>query len=587
MGLFQRLFSWGQKSDPSTASVVDDGEYRWWNTGVWGTGTHAGTEVNDGNILTSATCYACTKALAETVAGLPGGIYREQGKKKLEDTEQLAYELLALQPNPEMDSYTFWELAVTRIVNRGNFFCEIQRDGADRPIALWPIHNSRVEPIRDRDGSLLWQISADYTGNPAYDDPTWRAKNLQFLSPHNMLNIVGPFSESGIIGPGMLPGAQEIGLDFAVRRYGSQFFSKGASPAGIVEHPGFIQNEGARAQFRQDINRIHSNEMAAHRVGVLWQGATYKSIQLAPEHAQFLETRKFTSDQICKFYGVPPAIIGDYDDNKFATADAMIRAFVMLTLRNLVIRIERAVNRQVLNVRDDNGKLKRAFSKPLIYQKAIDGLLRGDPITQAETHAVYRSGGILSTNEIREEIGFNPLDGEEGDYLIVNGGMSRLDKIDQQGNRSGGDDPTPPVAFDREAFAAMIAESGLVDRRVAVRGADVQDNSVIVDAAQELTVDILNRVHAIAHTQISRWREQDPAVVAEKLPKFWTQQIARLTDALGPVERMLAKAIPDSTIVSDIVEEYQSRYAALDNYDVFDSAKTDLFDVGIYFDALV
>ncbi len=159
---------------------------------------------------------------------------------------------------------------------------------------------------------------------------------------------------------------------------------------------------------------MHNNKSSGNKIGVLWQGATYNAIGIAPEQAQFLQTRKFSADQICKFYGVPPAIIGDYEHSKFATADAMIRAFVMITLRNLCQRIEDAVYRQVLCVRGDNGRLRRAFgNKRLIYKFVLEGLTRGDAKSQAETHKVYREMGVQRTNEIRDDIGLNPLEGPE------------------------------------------------------------------------------------------------------------------------------------------------------------------------------
>lgn len=576
MGLYARFRNLFQTKP--TGNIITEGDTRWWGGNSFVSDTHAGEIVNQDSLLTSATCFACTKALAETLAGLPGTIYRTSDKRQEEDRKQPAFELLAEQPNPEMDAYTFYEMVVARVVNRGNFFAEIQRDAQDRPIALWPIHNSRVEPMRDpEDGSLYWQVASDFAGSPRYEDPSWRRKHLMYLSPHNMLNIVGPFSPNGIMSPGMLPAAQEIGLDFATRKFGSSFFAKGATPSGIVEHPGFIDHEGKRNQFRADMNQIHANAANAHRIGVLWQGAKYHQISIAPEQAQFLETRKYTSDQLCKFYGVPPAIIGDYTDSKFATADAMVRAFVMLTLRNLVVRVEKAINRQVLNVRGENGRMARAFSKPLIYNMAIDGLLRGDPKTQADTHRVYRESGILATNEIREEIGYNPIDGPEGDYIIVNGGVARLDKIDEQGTRSKNSDEASLPNFDRNALAEMIASSGLCESPAQARGATLEDNPLI-EAVVDLAIDATTRIHKIALSQIQRWREQDPAEVATKLPEFWKKQETRLREALQPCEKIALRVSVESNVTELLVAEYL-KFADLDNYQIFDAAKTELFDV--------
>lgn len=557
------------------AGIIEDGNSRWWQGTTWIADTLAGETVTQDSLLTSATCFACTRALSETVAGLPSMIYRLLDEKREEDPNQSAYELLAEQPNPEMDSFTFFDLMVNRLVNRGNFFAEIQRDSQDRPIALWPIHNSRVRPLRDPDdNSLFWEISNDYTGDAEYSDPTWREQHLHYLSPHNMLNVVGFGSQNGVMAPGMLPAVQEVGIDFATRRYGGGFFKQGAKLAGVVQHPGFINDPGRRDQFRADLNRIHTAEANAHGIGVLWEGAVYNQISISPEQAQFLGTRKWTHLQLCAFYGVPPAIIGDYADSKFATADAMIRAFVMITLRNLVVRLEKALNRQILNVRGEDGRLKRAFSKKIIFQMALDGLLRGDPKTQAETHLLYRNSGILKTNEIREEIGYNPIEGPAGDYLIVNGGMARLDRIDEQGTRDSGaqqqdDQQASLPSFDRERLVQLFEASGLAERPTQVRGADLTEVGI------EMAQATVERIHQIAFSQVNRWREQDPAKVQEALAGFWGKQGVRLSEALEPIGGRLL----ENKVCNALVSKYVDTYGKLDNYQIFDPAQMALFDV--------
>lgn len=547
------------------ADILTDGDGRWWTSNHWTVGaeqTIAGEGFNQDTILTSATCYACTKALAETVAGLPATVYRQGAARKEEALDSDAQRILADMPNPEMDAFTFWELATTRVINSGNFYAEIQRDNADRPVALWPIHPSRVLPRRDSDGSLYWEISNDYANSAEYEDPTWRRQNIHYLSPHNMLNIVGFGSRNGITSPGMLPGAQEISVDFAARRYGGEFFKNGAVPSGVVQHPGAPPNPQVREEFRRDFNTLLAKNRS--QVAVLWNGATYEQIAIPPEQAQFLETRKFTAEQICKFYGVPPAIVGDYQHSKFATADAMIRAFVMLTLRNLIVRMEKAIYRQVLNVSMD-GRLARAFSKPYIYKFALDGLLRGDPKTTAETWAIMRQNGAASANEWRADLDMNPIDGEHGDYLIVNGGVARLDRIDEQGQRPGNAaQASEPQAFvphfDKQALAQTILESGLVEDepKAYSRGTDL--------AVEAFAKAGIERIHSVTLSQIERWREQDPAKVAAKLPEFWAKQRERLTEALAPCD-----VAAGEDVSSPIVNAYIEAFESLDNYSIFDS----------------
>lgn len=576
MGLFQRISSYFSGNKP-TAGIVEDGERFWWAPSTWVSHTQAGEVVSEMSLMSSATCFACTKALSETTAGLPTSIYRAmQDAKKEVIGDNQAMRLLCDEPNPHMDAFTFYELMVTRIHNSGNFFAEIQRDSADRPIALWPIHPTRVTALWDEDGEILWQIANDFQGDAQYSDPTWRKQHLRFLSSHNMLNVVGFGSNNGIISRGVLPGAQEIGIDFATRKFGAEFFAKGAMPAGMILHPKQpYPTEQQRANFRADANRIHNNKSGGHQIGVLWDGATYEAISVAPEQAQFLETRKYTSHQICKLYGVPPAIIGDYQDSKFATADAMIRHFVMLTLKSVVSRIESALNRQVLKVRGSNGILTRAFEKPYIFKFTLDGLLRGDPEMQSKVWKMLRETGAASTNDILRGYDMNPIEGPEGDYRVLPGGYVRLDQIDNQGTRVQQAQAQPEQSaslprFDREEFAKLIESSGLIEPTPQARGVDLALNAVVYMAE-----DALNRIHSIVATQVERWREKDPSEVAEKLPEFWNKQRSRLVDALQPVDKLAAN-IKEASLSEKISSEYFDCYSKLDNYQIFDAECTKL-----------
>lgn len=591
MGLISKIRSFLGASTP-TADVVSDGESRWWSGNSWSATGAAGEDVDQDSMMRSATVFACSKVLSETIAGLPGCTYLSGvgSKSRTRGSNDQPLELLNDQPNPEMDSYTFWEMLVTRMVNRGNFFAEIERNNRDEPIALWPIHNSRVQPMRDSDGSLYYRISTNYAGSPRYDDPSWRDANTFELSPHNMLNMVGFGSSNGVMAPGMLPGAEEISMDFASRRYGGGFFNGGATPSGMVQHPGFIDDPNKRKIFRDDLNLVHNNKTGGSKIGVLWQGATYSQVSVSPEQAQFLETRKFTADQICKFYGVPPAIIGDYEHSKFATADAMIRSFVMLTLRNLAVRIEKGVNRQILKVRNDRGRLERAFTKPLIYEIALDGLLRGDPASQATVIKTLRDTGALSTNEVREEFDWNPIDGPEGEYRIVPGGYSRLDKIDEQGTRGANkaqEKATEALDAARERLAEGLRSviATLPAQSVSVQGHTPEPevvettkaipSEVLTETAVSVAEAEIARIHKITTTQIERWREQDPAEVAQKLEGFFVKQKERLADALRSCDLIQNTVNPTGPKVSTALSgAYFQQFETMDNYSIFDSTQT-------------
>lgn len=574
-------------SGQPTAGLVDSGDALWFGrSSSWSADTIAGETVTDTSILTSTTCYACSKVLGEVVASLPGSIMRQLKRKKREEMESHpALTLLCEMPNPEMNAYTFLEMAVHRTINTGNFYCEIQRDGRDRPIGLWPIHPTRVRPVRWPDGSLYWKVHGDYHGSAEYSDPTHRdGETLVHIPNRDMLNIVGPGSQNGIIGPGIAPGVNEIGIDLAVRRYGAEFFKSGGAPLGFMSHPAYIADPGKREQFRRDINAIKDN--GRHQIGVAWDGAQYVSVGISPEQAQMLETRRYTSHALCSMYGVPPPIIGDLRDSKYANAGEAIRFFVMMTVRSLVERIERSINTQVMKVRVP-GKLISTFDDKTIFRITLDSLLRGDPKAQAETWKTYREIGAVSANDVLRDLDMNEIDGPEGDYRIVPGGYTRLDNIDNQGDRlsnttnnSGtASNADNAAAYNREYLIAGLEEAAH-EPKATVQGATLQSvegntgidpNAIIRESIATIAEAAIARVNEITATQVGRWREQDPQVVATKLPEFFAKQCTRLQEALQPCDAM-AEKIGEPSVSETIVFEYKAIVSALDETTVFDES---------------
>lgn len=423
LSTLKKLFS---KNAEKSQSFSDDP--RWWPSGASSTNGSLSALLTN-TAMTSSAVYACSKAIAENLASLPVEIYEIDGDRRNLVRDNPVLRMLSLEPNPEIDAFAFWELMFLRMVNRGNAFAVIERDEDGIPIALWPVHNSRAVPYRSQDLGLVWIVIIK-------DEAVAGEKPEAITVPDSDLLNISYFGGNGILSPGVLSFADKtITTDLSSGDYANKFFEQGGRPMGIVEHPGFIDDPAVRKIFREDINSILASKESWHKVGVLWEGATYKQIQVSPEDAQMIESRKYSTIEIARFYGVPPAIIQDYQDFKFASVDAMIRSFVMTTLRPLAERVENAINRQLFYKTTRRGR-EPLFGREWDYELNLDQLLRGDPITQAQTNAILRQNGVITANEWRRELGRNPVDEEGADSLILPGGYLPLANIMRQNAQS-------------------------------------------------------------------------------------------------------------------------------------------------------
>jgi HK97 family phage portal protein len=402
---------------PSIAEeILDAGENWWWTDGTKSLASKQ--KVTEKTALNYSAVWAATRAIAETLASLPAVVYEQLDEPRVRQraSGSSLYRLLHDQPNPEMDAFTFYEMQTARLVNAGNAFAEIERNEDGEPVALWPIHKSRVKAWRLPDeqlpngrfkaGELEYHVQADSGG-------------YYVIPAADMLNVVGTHSTDGIWAPGVIAHAAEsIGLGLATEKYGASFFGSGARPPGVLEHPGSIKDPKIRSQIRKEWNELHQGEGNWHNVAVLWEGMKYKDIGVPPEQAQFLGTRQFNTRVIAQWYGVSPAILQDYADSKFQTVEAELKHFIMLAVRPWAVRWERAIQRQVIG-------LESRF----LLEFLMNALLRGDPKTQAETNKIKFMHGALSDDEWRAQDNENPLPDGQGQHYYVPLNLARVEDV--------------------------------------------------------------------------------------------------------------------------------------------------------------
>jgi HK97 family phage portal protein len=123
----------------------------------------------------------------------------------------------------------------------------------------------------------------------------------------DMLHIRG-LGDDGIHGFSVVQKAREsIGLGIATERFGAAFFGNGATFGGIIKFPvGAASNTQARESFKQSIERRHQGVDNSHRLLALYDGGDYQQIGIPPEDAQFLQTRIFQTQEIARWFNLPP-----------------------------------------------------------------------------------------------------------------------------------------------------------------------------------------------------------------------------------------------------------------------------------------
>lgn len=368
--------------------------------------SNAGKSVNPKNAVQMSTVYACVRVIAETIASLPLAVYEETETGSQKATDHPLYRILHDEPNPEMTSFVLREVMLSHLLLWGNSYCQIIRTGKNHIAGLYPLLPDRMEVDRDsKTGALVYTY-------------TTTEGNAVILKPSDVLHIPG-LGFDGIMG--YSPIALEknaIGLGIAAEEYGSTFFKNGARPSGVLTHPNTVRDP---KRLRDNWNATYGGSSNGGKVAILEENMSFTPISLPNNEAQFLETRRFQVEEICRIYRVPPHLVGNLDRATFSNIENQSIDFAVHTIRPWLVRIEQAMNRALFA---DSEKAGNPGGRRFYVQFNLDGLMRGDYKSRMEGYAIARQNGWMSANDIRALENLNPISEEEGgSTYLVNGNM--------------------------------------------------------------------------------------------------------------------------------------------------------------------
>jgi HK97 family phage portal protein len=358
--------------------------------------TPSGKTVNERTALQTTAVYACVRILSETIASLPLHTYRYTDRGKDKALDHPLYYLLHSEPNREMTSFVFRETLMSHLLLWGNAYAQIIRDGRGRVLSLYPLLPDKMLVDRAATGEITYHYQTD--------------RGLYVLRSEEVLHIPG-LGFDGLIGYSPIAMAKNsIGMSIAAEEYGAVFFSNGANPGGVLEHPGIVKDP---KRLRDSWNAVYQGSGNAHRIAVLEEGVKFSPIGIPPDQAQFLETRKYQTEEICRIFRVPPHLVASLDRATFSNIEHQSISFIDNTIVPWVTRIEQSLQKSLL-LQSEKSQLQIKFN--------LNGRLRGDAASRAAFYQIMRQNGVMSANDIRslEEMNLIP-DDQGGSKYLVNG----------------------------------------------------------------------------------------------------------------------------------------------------------------------
>lgn len=347
--------------------------------------------------------YACVGVLADAMAMMPLEPYRRDrcGHSSVAPEHPL-YPVLDLAPNGVTTRYTLIHLLVQSMLLRGNGYAFIERDRAGRPVAI------HFLPPDD----VTVTVSA-YIDEP----PTYTVAGLRDpVRAADMIHLLN-YTDDGVTGISTLKYAsRSIELAGYANESSRNFYRSGGAVSGVISSDMVITDK-QRDDMLKDWQAMHDKG----GVAIMARGAKYTPIAVSPLDAQLLESRKYSVEDICRFFHVSPQKVFDYTHSSYSTVEATELAFLNDTLLPLIVKFEQEFSRKLFT----GAELAEGYHCSFNTAR----LMRADKNGQANYYSKMFNSGVLSVNEIRRDLDLPHVEGGDQHFVQVN--LMELQKAGQ------------------------------------------------------------------------------------------------------------------------------------------------------------
>ncbi|ECJ5153776.1 TPA: phage portal protein, partial [Escherichia coli] len=180
--------------------------------------TYTGKQISSQRAMRLTAVFSCVRVLAESVGMLPCNLYHLNGSLKQRATGERLHKLISTHPNGYMTPQEFWELVVTCLCLRGNFYAyKVKAFG--EVAELLPVDPGCVVPKLNSSWEPVYQVTfPDGSTDVLSQEDIWHVRTLTL---------------DGLVGLNPIAYAREaISLAAATEEHGARLFSNGAVTSG-------------------------------------------------------------------------------------------------------------------------------------------------------------------------------------------------------------------------------------------------------------------------------------------------------------------------------------------------------------------
>jgi HK97 family phage portal protein len=491
-----------------TASLSQSAE--WLNQLLGGGASPSGRNVTADNALTIGALYSALRLLSSAVGQTPLHVLKKADGRRVPQRDHRLWSLLNDSPNPWQTAIEFRETMTTWSVLHGNAVAFIEMTKGGEITGLIPMDPRQVDFLLTPDGKSMVYRYRTQSGAAEY------------IPRHHVLHIRGPMGNRWV-GYGLLTLARDaLGLAMVAEEHAARFYGNAAAPLGVLTHPKTIKDETFK-RLKQQWDSRHAGTENAYKTAILEDGLKWDPISMNLKDQQFLETRTFQVQEVARWVGIPPHLIGELSRSTNNNIEAQGIEFVTYTTGPWFIRWEQRMWLDLLSPSEQ---------KVLYFKHRADAFLRGQTLQRYQAYNIGRNGGWLSPNDILALEDRDPIPG--GDVYLAPMNMVPLTALATgEDEPDAGDDDTPPPAAGGVPTVPGGTRAAAIQRRA----------DLLRPAFEPILLDVVTRAGTRFAGAWDKWHARGaPPTEAELAPHIeWCERL------LAPVAAGFARGVVQDT----------------------------------------
>lgn len=330
--------------------------------------------------------FSGVQLISNTIASIPVHVREANSGNIVSHAIDIAFDS-SIQSKFTIIKQIIWDLYIY-----GNGACYIKRATDGTPVELIYLpHNS---------------FSIIYTESPRklyYLCPNITSKKVE---PVNMIHLIMN-SNDGVQGKGLPIYAKKL-LDIALATdtHAKNYFENGANIDGILKSSKPLTSN-QKMDIKSSWQQVHG---AGKQGGIAVVGGDmdYIAVGSNANDAQMLESRKFNAEEVCRYLCIDPILLGISGASSYNSIEQAQLSFLSHCIYPLISLIESEFNRKLIKP-SEKGKLYVDFDE--------NHIMFADKSATANYYSTLVKNGILSINESRHALGYNPIEGGD-DHII-------------------------------------------------------------------------------------------------------------------------------------------------------------------------